>query len=358
MRKEQLLGLLEDQSNNPKNDSVIAKMRGLARDVFNHYGVNEFDYKNELQALSAWLSDNKNYNKAFGLVNQSVVLSGDKENDGQVILGSFALALGNPVKVVEKNGSAKVVQYVPNDFASKSGMAGFSGLGDWIVLELVGNDNDNNYSKNRIHKPITLARDIGTKQEILEHGVGGIKTTALRMKQLTQEYLNSNKSDFVEGKKKLTKWAENIITKKGVKNSPNKYMGTIANELARPEVVRYQKDPLMIDKNGKLQSHEFLVLGDRILDIGAEDCDGFSICVGTFAGLMGLGLEYEIAKCDPRNPDNFTHVYDIINYPDGMIDGFTGTQEVTCDIVYQKRLGGNGYGKQPKNFGTMRIKVL
>lgn len=357
MRKEQLLERLEEQSNDPKNDPIIAKMRGLARDIFTYYGIDEFDYKNELQALSSWLSNSKNYDKTFSLVKQSVTLNRNKEDDSQIILGSFALALGNPIKVVEKNGSARIVQYVPTDFASKSGMSGFNGLGEWIVLELSGNNDGNNYGKNQVHKPITLTRDIGTTQEILEHGVGGIKTTALRMKQLTQEYLSSDKPEFIEGKKRLTKWAENVITKKGVKNSPNKYMGMIAGELAKPEVIRYQKDPLKIEK-GKLSSHEWLTLADRALfDFRCEDCDGLSICVATFAGLMGLGLEYEIAKCDPKNPNNFTHVYNIINYPDGMVDGFTGTNEVTCDIVYQKRLGGSGYGKRPKNYGTMRIKV-
>lgn len=356
MRKEQLLGLLEEQSNDPKNDPVIAKMRGLARDIFTHYGIDEFDYKNELQALSFWLSDSKNYNKAFGLAKQSVTLSGNKEDDSQVILGSFALALGNPIKVVEKNGSARIVQYVPTDFASKSGMSGFDGLGEWVVLELADSNGSNNYSRNQIPKSIKLTRDIGTTQEVLEHGVGGIKTTALRMKQLTQEYLNHKHPEFVEGRKKVEKWAEGVLRKRNVSDK-SKYFGTLAKELSDPKVIRYEKDPLKIE-NGQLGSHEWIQTSDRSLSSGLGDCDDVCIVTGTLAGLMGMGVTYRIAKCDARKKNNYTHVYGIFSYPDDEVDGFTGNKDVVVDIVYMKRLEGSGYGREPKGFGTSDIRVF
>ena len=355
MRKEQLLERLEEQSSTPKNDPVIAKMRGLARDIFTYYGIDEFDYKGELQALSHWLVNNVNYDKGASLVKQSVQLSGNKEDDSQIILGSFALALGNPIKVAEKNGAAKVVQYVPNDFASKSGMSGFGGLGEWIVLELSGNGNDYN-SKNSISKPIVLTRDIGTTQEILEHGIGGIKTTALRMKQLTQEYLNHKDSRFVEGREKVEKWAENILKKRNI-NDRSKYLGTLAKELSDPRILRYEKDPLKID-GGQLGSHEWLQTCDRSLSSGLGDCDDFSICIGTLAGLMGMGVTYRVAKCDPRKKNNYTHVYGIIHYPDGEMDGFVNDKNVVVDVVYMKRLKGSGYGREPKGFGVADIRVL
>lgn len=351
MTKQELLLLLEAQSSKPSNNTIIAQMRGLARDVFNSYGIAEFDYRNELNALSQWLSNDKNYNKAKQLVGKSIKLAGNKEDDSQAILGAFALALGNPIKVVGSEENAKVAQFIPTDFASKSGISD-TGIGEWVSLEL---SNDIGGGGGASYRPITLQRDIGGSFETLKGGVEGIKTTALRMKQLTQEYLKSTKPSFVSGKNKMCDWAIKVLKRKGISDK-TKYMGALAEELANPNVVRYQKDPLMLE-NGKLQSHEFLVLGDRILDIGAEDCDGFTICVGTLAGIMGLGFDYRVAKCNPGSKDQYSHVYNVLHYPESFVDGVTGEKDVVCDIVYMKRLGHGGYGKEPKNFGTFDVKV-
>lgn len=373
MRKEQLLERLEEQSNNPRNDPVIGRIKELSRDISNYYGIDEFDYKGELQALSNWLSNVDNYNKTFNLIKKSVKLSGNDEDDSQIILGSFALALGNPVKVIEKNGSAKVVQFIPNDFASKSGMSdycvpsyglsGFCGLGDWVVLELSGNFNNSN-KKGSVYKPITLARDISTNVETLAYGVSGIKTTANRMKQMTNEYLEHNHPDYVNGRKAVEKWAEEVLRERNVWDNKSKYLGTLANKLSDSKVVRYQKDPLKIEK-GKLESHEWIQTVDRTLKSGCGDCDDLSLAMGGFVGLMGekgkdnaIGLTYRLGKCDPKKQNSFTHVYNVFHYPDGEVDGYTGTQDVVCDIVYQKRLGGKGYGREPKGFGVADIRVL
>lgn len=361
MQKEQLLERLEEQSNNPKNDPIIGRIKELSRDISNYYRVDEFDYKGELQALSDWLSNADNYNKTFNLLKKSVRLSGNNEDDSQIILGSFALALGNPIKVVEKNGSARVVQFLPNDFASKSGMTDYCvsgyGLGDWVVLELSGNFN-NSGKKGSVYKPITLARNISTNVETLAYGVSGIKTTAIRMKQMTNEYLGHQHSDYVKGRKAVEMWAEKILKEKNVHNDRSKYLGIIANKLSDPQVIRYQKDPLKIEK-GKLESHEWIQTVDRTLKSGCGDCDDFSLAMGGFVGLMReIGLTYRLGKCDPKKQNNFTHVYNVFHYPNGETDGYTGVQNVVCDIVYMKRLGGSGYGKEPKNFGVSDIRVL
>lgn len=358
MNKQQLIQALADQSSNPNNDVIITKMRGLASSVFNSRNVEEFDYKGELQALSSWLSNSANYNKAASLIGKSVKLSGNKEDDSKVILGSFALSLGNPIKVIEKNGVAQVVQFIPDDFASKSGISdsGMWGLGGWVALELSGESGGSRGDFSKVSKPIKLNREIGTSQEVLACGTAGIKTTAQRMKQLTQEYLSSD--TFRDGRNKLIKWAEGVIKKNNVVNQPDKYLGVIANEISKPKVFRYEKDPLMVDKNGKNLSHEWLQTPDRSLELGVGDCDDESIFMSSIAGLMGLGASYRISKCNPHRKQDYSHVYSIIHYPDGHVDGYTGEQNVIVDTVYQKRMKGSGYGVEPKHYGSFDIRVL
>ncbi len=357
MNKQQLIQALAEQSSNPNNDVVITKMRGLASSVFNSRNVEEFDYKGELQSLSNWLSNSVNYNKAASLIGKSVRLNGNKEDDSQVILGGFALSLGNPIKVIEKNGVAKVVQFIPDDFASKSGISdsGMWGLGGWVALELSG-EYDGNSNTSKVSKPIKLNREIGTSQEILACGTAGIKTTAQRMKQLTNEYLASD--TFRDGRNKLIKWAEGVVKKNNVVGHPTKYLGVIANEISKPKVFRYEKDPLMIDKNGKLSSHEWLQTPDRSLELGVGDCDDEAIFMSSIAGLMGLGTSYRISKCNPQRKQDYSHVYSIIHYPEGTVDGYTGEQNVIVDTVYQKRMKGSGYGIEPKHYGSFDIRVI
>lgn len=350
-KKQVLRHLLEKQSSSSSNDVVILAMRTFAGNLFKKNNVDEFDYRTEMQILSNWLSDSANYRKGRELVGKSVQFSGHRDIDDGLIMGSFALALGNPINIQEKDGEVIVEQFVPNDFASKSGMS-MNGIGDWTPLEIEGSFFPGS-EDGTIERALKLNRPSRSRQETLECGVGGIKQTALRMKQMTLEYLEDDV--FVEDKKKLISWCKNVLRKRGV-GDRGEYLGTIAQELANPKVLRYQKDPVMI-KNGRLDSHEWLQVPARTLSSGVGDCDDMTLLVGCIAGLLGLGVSYRIAKCDQKS-NNYTHVYNIVHYLDGEVDGFAGEQDVVVDLVYMKRLFGEGFGKEPRQYGAFDIRVL
>lgn len=352
MSKELLWELLEKQSNNPKNDVSIGKMRALSGKIFKQYDVKEFDYNSELVTLGQWLSNSKNYETARELVGKTVNLTGDYEFDDQVILGSFALSLGNIIRVDTVDDLPVVLQYIPKDFASKSGMGYSLGDGNWVALRV---ENRNEKPKlQKYTKPVNLNRESFAAQEILACGDAGIRTTAKRMQDITKEYLTKN--TFRDDRARISNWAKSVLSFKG-SSDKSKYLGILATTISNPQVIRYEKDPLCI-QNGKLQSHEWLVVPGRTLESGVADCDDFTLLIGCLAGLMGLNVTYRIAGCDPKKPNSFSHVYPIVSYPKNSLDGIVNSEDVFVDIVYQKRIGDSAYGKEPRKFRYFDIKVI
>ena len=119
--------LLEEQSSGSDrdNDVVIGKMRAVAGNLFKRYNVPEFDYQSELETLSHALSDEDNYIKAKNFVGKSVDFTGDDLVDRPVIIGAFALALGNNIRIGGNIDNPFIVQYIEKDFAAKSGISNF-----------------------------------------------------------------------------------------------------------------------------------------------------------------------------------------------------------------------------------------
>src|SRR3990167_10549981 len=99
--KQTVAKLLEEQSagSDKDNDILIGKMRAVTGNLFKRYNVPEFDYQSELETLSHALSDEDNYIKARNLVGKSVDFTDDDRVDRPVIIGAFALALGNIIRV-------------------------------------------------------------------------------------------------------------------------------------------------------------------------------------------------------------------------------------------------------------------
>jgi len=365
--KSIILEKLNQQSHNSRNDPYIGRMRTLAGDIFKENGVPEFDYKKELEVLCNWLGIEENYEMAHELVGKTVGLTGDRDIDDQVISGAFAMCLGNPVGVVsDELGGAAIYHYVPDDFASKSGISGIYdvGLGGWFPMS-IGNDGGINGKRRKAYKPFQLTRKSLGNREVLDGGEAGIKKTATRMVEMTNQYVRDKK--FAEDRKKLSDWIKKVLQLNNVGGDKSKHLAAIAGVLTNPQIVRYQKDPVMLkmdEKDGKikLSSHEWLVAPARTLESGIADCDDFTLVIGTVAQMLGLDVEYRIAKCNPGNKNAYSHVYNVIGYPAGRVDGLTGEDRVVVDIVYMKRLrdGNNymkAYGKEPKTYGAMDYQV-
>lgn len=345
--------MLEEQSHE-ENDLITARLRKMAGDIFKRYNITEFDYKTEIKTISIALQNPQNYRKVKDLLSSTVTFTGDKNVDACVILGAFALALGNPIDVKEdKVGNATLYQFVPEDFASKSGINnGLNDVGDWIPVEIGGAGELGN-SKKEVVRNIKLNRTPFSNSEVIDSGKDGIRRTAVAMKEMTKDYLNNPK--FKEDLEKIEQWCDNVLKKRGVTNK-YEFLGTLAEELTDPGILRYEKDPLQI-KNGRLAAHEWLQRPSKSLSDGVADCDCFSLLCGCIGELMGLGVTYRIAKCNPLKKSAYSHVYPILSYSEG-VDGFIGEEDVACDLVYTKRIGfDNGYGKEPKNFGKMDFKV-
>lgn len=355
--KELVVKLLEEQSSGSDrdNDVVIGKMRAVAGNLFKRYGVPEFDYQSELETLSHALSDDENYRKTKKLVGLSVDFTGDDRVDRPVIIGAFALALGNIIRIGGDANNPIIIQYVQKDFAAKSGISDFEimdGLGGWVAV-----GNSSNYwdgqGRFNVEKQINLNRPSKANREEIPPGTEGIKRTAKKMKALTLQYLND---DFFANDRRLLKnWANGVLREKGVTDRKD-YMKAFADELSDPNCVRYVKDPTFLRK-GIIESREWLqVPGRTILDQKIGDCDCLSLCLGSLGLLSGLGLTYRISACAIQKPDSYSHVYDILHYGnDGGVDGFTGSRDVVIDIVYQKR--GGAFGKEPKKFKFFDTRV-
>jgi len=358
MNNKQLVAkLLEEQSSGSDrdNDVVIGKMRAVTGNLFKRYNVPEFDYQSELETLSHALSDEDNYIKARNLVGKSVDFTDDDRVDRPVIIGAFALALGNNIRIGGNIDNPFIVQYIEKDFAAKSGISNFEmvdGLGSWVVVGKSSSYWDG-YGGIDVEKQINLNRTSNANREEIHSGSKGIETTAKKMKSITQQYLSDDY--FANDRKLLHGWARNVLREKGVSNRGN-YMKVFADKLTDKNVVRYMKDPLYL-KHERIDSREWLQVPGRILDYGIGDCDDLSLCIGLLAGLSGLGLTYRVAGCAPKKPKAYSHVYDIIHYGNsGGVDGFTGSKDVVIDIVYQKR--GGTFGKEPKKFKFFDTRVL
>ena len=354
--KELVAKLLEEQSagSDRDNDVVIGKMRAVAGNLFKRYGVPEFDYQSELETLSHAFSDDENYRKAKKLVGLSVDFTGDDRIDRPVIIGAFALALGNVIRIGGDGNNPIIVQYVEKNFAAKSGISNFEmidGLGSWVVVGGSSNYWDG-YGGIDVEKQVNLNRVSNANREEIQSGSKGIETTAKKMKSVTQQYLSDDY--FAKDRKLLHDWARNVLKKKNVTDRED-YMKVFADKLTDKNVVRYMKDPLYLEK-GRIDSREWLQVPGRILDYGIGDCDDLSLCIGLLAGLSGLGLTYRVAGCAPKKPNAFSHVYDIVHYGNDGVDGFTGSKDVVIDIVYQKR--GGTFGKEPKKFKFFDTRVL
>ena len=357
-RYSEILGMLEEQSGE-RNVLINARLRKMAGDIFKKYSVPEFDYLAEMKTIAAMLRKPENYSKVKKLLSFAVKFSGDRNTDTCVMIGAFALALGNPIDVKDDGENAVIYQFVPDNFASKSGisdcgMEELGEIGDWFPIEIKG-DMGSLGEKRGVVRNIELKRTPFSDSEIISGGEVGIKRTAKAMKETTQDYLENPK--FSEDLDKIEKWCNSILMKKGVHGDRQKYLGTISRELNKPEILRYEKDPLFIN-NGRLDTHEWLQRPNKSLSDGVADCDCMSILMGCIGGLMGLGVTYRIAKCNPAKKTAYSHVYPILSYPEG-VDSLTGENNVICDLVYTKRVGfDGGYGKEPRNFGTMDYKVL
>lgn len=357
--KELVAKLLEEQSagSDKDNDVVIGKMRAIAGNLFKRYGVHEFDYQSELETLSHAFSDDENYRKAKKLVGLSVDFTGDDRIDRPVIIGAFALALGNVIRIGGDGNNPIIVQYVQKDFAAKSGISDFEmmdGLGGWVA---VGNSSNywDGHGKVNVEKQINLNRPSRANREEIPPGSEGIKKTAKKMKDLTLQYLSD--PYFENDRKLLHKWARGVLKEKGVTDQSN-YMKAFADKLSNPKVVRYTKDPTFL-RNGQIESREWLQTCGRSIEMGVADCDDFSTCIGILAALAGLGVTYRIAACAPQKKNSYSHVYPIIHYgKNGGLDGFTGKKDVFVDIVYMKRLQGDGFGVEPKKFKFFDTRVL
>src|SRR3990167_8830755 len=222
MNNKQLVAkLLEEQSSGSDrdNDVVIGKMRTVAGNLFKRYNVPEFDYQSELETLSHALSDEDNYIKAKNLVGKSVDFIGDDRVDRPVIIGAFALALGNIIRIGGDSNNPIIVQYVEKNFAAKSGISDFetiSDLGGWVA---VGNSNSSSsywsgFGGVDVKKQIDLNRPSRANREEIPAGSEGIKRTAKKMKELTLQYLQDD--FFANDRKLLRNWAKDVLRRKGV----------------------------------------------------------------------------------------------------------------------------------------------
>ena len=355
--KELVAKLLEEQSagSDRDNDVVIGKMRAVAGNLFKRYGVPEFDYQSELEILSHAFSDDENYRKAKKLVGLSVDFTGDDRVDRPLIIGVFALALGNVIRIGGDGNNPIIVQYVEKNFAAKSGISDFQivdGLGGWVAVKNSSNY-WNGHGKVNVEKQINLNRPSRASREEIPPGSEGIKRTAKKMKELTIQYLGDD--FFKEDRRLLQNWARGVLKEKGVTDRED-YMKAFADKLVK--VVRYMKDPTFL-RNGQIESREWLQAPGRSISMQISDCDDFSTCVGVLAGLCGLGVTYRISACAPQKKNSYSHVYPILHYGEnGGLDGFTGKKDVFVDIVYMKRLNGGGFGSEPKRFKFFDTRVL
>lgn len=357
--KELVAKLLEEQSagSDRDNDVVIGKMRAVAGNLFKRYGVPEFDYQSELETLSHAFSDSENYKKAKKLVGLSVDFTGNDKIDRPLIIGAFALALGNMIRIGGDGNNPIIVQYVQENFAAKSGISDFEmvdGLGGWVEVGKVSNYWDG-HGKVNVEKQINLNRPSRASREEIPLGSDGIKRTAKKMKELTLQYLSDD--FFANDRKLLQQWARGVLREKGVTDRED-YMKTFADRLSDPQVIRYEKDPVFL-KNGRIESRELLQCPGRVLSYGVADCDCTSLLCGVLAGLCGLGVTYRISACAPQKKNSYSHVYPIIHYGknDG-VDGFTDEKDVFVDIVYMKRLSGEGFGIEPRRFKFFDTRVI
>lgn len=358
--KELVAKLLEEQSagSTKDNDVVIGKMRAVAGSLFKRYGVPEFDYQSELETLSHAFSNDENYGKAKKLVGLSVDFTGDDLVDRPLIIGAFALALGNVIRIGGDGNNPIIVQYVQKDFASKSGISDFEivdGLGGWVVVGAKSNYWDG-YGGINIKKQINLDRPSRASREEIPLGSEGIKRTAKKMKSLTLQYLQDD--FFANDRKLLRNWARDVLKRKGVTDKSD-YMKTLADELSNPLVVRYMKDPFFL-RRGVVESKEFLTVPGKLLDVGAGDCDCMTNFISCISAMCGLGVTIRIAGCNQLRKKSYSHVYNLLHYNNengtGGVDGFTGEKDVFVDIVYQKR--GGIYGKEPRRFIFFDTRVI
>ena len=357
--KELVAKLLEEQSagSDRDNDVVIGEMRKVVGSLFRRYGVPEFDYQSELETLSHALSDSENYRKAKKLVGRSVDFTGDDRIDRPLIIGAFALALGNVIKIGGNGNNPVIVQYVEKNFAAKSGISDFQivdGLGGWVAVNNFSNYWDGR-GKVNVEKQINLNRPSKASREEIPPGSEGIERTAKKMKSLTLQYLQDD--FFANDRKLLRNWAKDVLKKKGVTDRED-YMKAFADQLSSPNCVRYIKDPTFL-RAGQIESREWLQIPSKTLDVGCADCDDLCLVISSLALMSGLGVTIRVAGCNPAKKNSFSHVYSIINYGnDGGLDGFTGTKDVVIDVVYQKRMQGKGYGIEPKKFKFFDTRVL
>ena len=361
--KELVAKLLEEQSagSDRDNDVVIGKMRAVAGNLFKRYGVPEFDYQSELETLSHAFSDDENYRKAKKLVGLSVDFTGDDRVDRPLIIGAFALALGNVIRIGGDGNNPIIVQYVQKDFAAKSGISDFEimdGLGGWVA---VGNSSNywDGHGKVNVEKQINLNRPSRANREEIPPGSEGIKRTAKKMKSLTLQYLQDD--FFANDRKLLRNWAKDVLKRKDVTDRGD-YMKAFADQLSDPNCVRYIKDPTFL-RAGQIESREWLQIPSKTLNVGCADCDDLCLVISSLALMCGLGVTIRIAGCNPSRRTSYSHVYNLLHYNNengtGGVDGFTGEKDVFVDVVYQKRLGrGKGYGIEPRRFIFFDTKVL
>lgn len=72
--------------------------------------------------------------------------------------------------------------------------------------------------------------------------------------------------------------------------------------------IRYTRDPHGVE----------LIQAPWItLKRGAGDCDDVSTLINAMCASIGMQTGFETIRCDPANPDDFSHVYAIIRTPAG-----------------------------------------
>jgi len=53
----------------------------------------------------------------------------------------------------------------------------------------------------------------------------------------------------------------------------------------------------------------------RVLERGASDCDGMAILLNCLSEICGLRTFFKTIKADATRPDEFSHVYSLIEVP-------------------------------------------
>lgn len=96
----------------------------------------------------------------------------------------------------------------------------------------------------------------------------------------------------------------------------------------------FQRDPYQVERiEHPLEAIKAVVAGRlRGLDDWAKpgalfvgDCDLFSIMAGTVGGLWGFPYAFETVKGDSNRPDDFSHVFPLVHFPDKGYVAFDAT---------------------------------